>query len=114
MVFRRLSNPLGVGFNEVMAEMTEYEERLGPYSPKEAPNIQVANLQPHQWWSRVGGEALPKIAKSVLALMCSASLCERNWSMYLFFCAQQKPKSSWYKEGRGPHVYLHEYEVAPR
>ena len=25
-VFRRLSNPLGVGFNEVMAEMTEYEE----------------------------------------------------------------------------------------
>ena len=29
-VFRRLSNPLGVGFNEVMADMTEYEERLGP------------------------------------------------------------------------------------
>ena len=27
-VFRRLSNPLRVGFNEVMAEMTEYEERL--------------------------------------------------------------------------------------
>ena len=53
-MFRKLSNPLGVGFNEVMAEMTEYEERLGPYSPEEAPDIQVANLQPHQWWSRVG------------------------------------------------------------
>ena len=81
-VFRRLSNPLGVGFNEVMVEMTEYEERLGSYSPEEAPDIRVANLQPHQWWSRVGGEALPKIAKRVLALTCSASSCERNWSMY--------------------------------
>ena len=38
-VFCRLSNPLGVGFNEVMVEMTEYEERLGPYSPKEAFDI---------------------------------------------------------------------------
>ena len=83
-VFRRLSNPLGVGFNEVMAEMTKYEERLGPYSPEEALDIRVANLQPHQWWSRVGGEALPKIAKRVLALTCSASSCEPNWSMYSF------------------------------
>ena len=83
-VFCRLSNPLGVGFNEVMVEMIEYEERLGPYSPEEAPDIRVANLQPHQWWPRVGGEALPKIAKWVLALTCSASLCKRNWSMYSF------------------------------
>ena len=29
-VFCRLSNPLRVGINEVMAEMTEYEECLGP------------------------------------------------------------------------------------
>ena len=83
-VFRRLSNPLGVGFNEVMAEMTKYEERLGSYSPEEALDIRVANLQPHQWWSRVGGEALSKIVKRVLALTCSASLCEHNWSMYSF------------------------------
>ena len=84
MVFCRLSNPLGVGFNEMMAEMTEYEERLGPYSPEEALDIQVANLQPHQWWSRIGRKALPKIAKRVLALTCSTSSCERNWSMYSF------------------------------
>ena len=38
-VFRRLNTPLGVGFNEVMAEMTKYKERLGPYSPEEAPDI---------------------------------------------------------------------------
>ena len=83
-VFSRLSNLLGVEFNNVMAEMTEYEERLGPYSLEEAPDIRVANLQPHQWWSSIGGKALPKIAKRVLALTCSASLCERNWSMYSF------------------------------
>ena len=50
----------------------------------EAPDIRVANLQPHQWWSRIGREALPKIAKQVLALTCSASSCECNWSMYSF------------------------------
>ena len=83
-VVRRLSNPLRVGFNEVMAEMTKYEERLGPYSLEEAPDILVANLQPHQWWSRIGREALPKIAKRVLALTCSASSCEHNWNMYSF------------------------------
>ena len=84
MVFRRLSNPLGVGFNEVMTEMTEYEERLGLYSREEAPDIRIANLEPHQWWSKVGGEALPKIAKRVPALTCSASSCERSWTMYSF------------------------------
>ena len=38
-VFCRLNNPLRVGFNKVMAVMTEYEERLGPYSLEEAPDI---------------------------------------------------------------------------
>ena len=33
---------------------------------------------------------------------------------YVFFCAQQEPKSSWHKEGRGSRVHLHEYEVALR
>ena len=48
-VFCGWSDPLGVGFNEVMAEMIEYEEWLGSYSPEKAPNIRKANLQPHQW-----------------------------------------------------------------
>ena len=47
IVFYRWSNPLAVGFNKVMAEMTEYEEWFGPYSPEEAPDIWEANLQPH-------------------------------------------------------------------
>ena len=53
MVFCRQSNLFGVGFNEVMAKMIEYEEQLGLYSPEEALDIREANLQPHQWCSRV-------------------------------------------------------------
>ena len=83
-VFRRWSNLLGVEFNKVMAEMTEYEEWIGLYSPNKARDIWEANLQPHHWWSRIAGEALPKIAKQVLALICSSSSYECNWSMYSF------------------------------
>ena len=36
-VFRRLSHLLGVRFNEVMAEMTEYEECLGLNKPRRGP-----------------------------------------------------------------------------
>jgi hypothetical protein len=32
----------------------------------------------------MGGRALLKIAKRILSLTCSASSCERNWSMYSF------------------------------
>jgi hypothetical protein len=38
-VVRKLCTILGVGFNDAMAELTEYEERRGPYSPVEAPDI---------------------------------------------------------------------------
>jgi hypothetical protein len=81
---RKLCAILGVGSNDAMAELTEYEERRGPYSPVEAPDIREAYMEPHQWWHRVGGNALPKIAKCILSLTCSASSCERNWSMYSF------------------------------
>jgi hypothetical protein len=83
-VMQKLSGPLGVDFNEVMNELTQYEEQQGPYGPLEAPNICEGNLLPHQWWHRVSGNALPIIAKRILSLTCSASSCERNWSMYSF------------------------------
>jgi hypothetical protein len=83
-VVLKLCAILGVGFNDAMAELTEYEERRGPYSPVEAPDIREAHMEPHQWWHRVGGNALPKIAKRILLLTCSASSCERIWSMYSF------------------------------
>jgi hypothetical protein len=44
----------------------------------EAPDIQEAHMEPHQWWHRVGGNALPKIAKRILSLTCSTSSCERE------------------------------------
>jgi hypothetical protein len=83
-VVRRMCGPLGVTFEDVMLELTEYEERRGPYSPEETVDIRASGLLPHQWWNRIGGQALPIIAKRILALTCSASACERNWSMYSF------------------------------
>jgi hypothetical protein len=41
-------------------------------------------MEPYQWWHRVGGRTLLKIAKLILPLTCSISSCERNWSMYTF------------------------------
>jgi hypothetical protein len=75
-IVQKLSGPLGVDFNEVMNELTQYEEQQGPYGPLEAPNIHEGNLLLHQWWHRVCGNALPIIAKWILSLTCSASSCE--------------------------------------
>ena len=83
-VLRHLSRPLGVNYNVVMDELTQFEERTGPYGSLEAPDIRETRMLPHQWWQRVGGDALPVIAKRILSLTCSASSCERNWSMYSF------------------------------
>jgi hypothetical protein len=80
-VGHKISVVLGVRFDDAMAELTEYEERRGPYSPVEALDIRKANLEPHQWWHRIGGRALIKITKYILSLTCSASSCERSWSM---------------------------------
>jgi hypothetical protein len=43
-VVHKLCAILGVRFNDAMAELTEYEERRGPYSPVEAQDIQESNL----------------------------------------------------------------------
>jgi hypothetical protein len=83
-VMQKLSSPLVVDFNKVMNELTQYEEQQGPYGPLEAPNICEGILLPYQWWHRIGGNALPIIAKQILSLTCLASSCERNWSMYSF------------------------------
>jgi hypothetical protein len=79
-----------VRFNDAMAELTKYEERQGPYNLVEAPNIREAHMEPHQWWHRVGGSALSKKAKRILSLICSASSCERNWSMYSFVYSKSR------------------------
>jgi len=83
-VLRHLSACLGLNYNDVMDELTQFEERTGPYGPLEAPDIRETRMLPHQWWQRVGGDYLPLIAKRILSLTCSASSCERNWSMYSF------------------------------
>lgn len=84
-VLKKLSTPMGVVYEEVVTELIQFEEKTGPFNTNsEAPDPAECKLLPHQWWHRVGGNALPKIAKRILALTCSASSCERNWSMYSF------------------------------
>jgi hypothetical protein len=40
----------------------------------------------HKWWDAMGSgaKALQTIARCILGQVCSASACERNWSMYSF------------------------------
>lgn len=49
-VLNHLSEALELDINVVMDELTQFEERTGPYGPLEAPNIQETRLLPHQWW----------------------------------------------------------------
>lgn len=83
-VIRKMADNVGVRFDDVMLELQEFDEGTGPYSPNETPSIRDSNMLPHQWWHRVGDRALSKIAVRVLSLTCSASACERNFSMYSF------------------------------
>jgi hypothetical protein len=104
-VVRKLCAILEVRFNDAMAELTEYEEHRGPYSPVEAPDIREAHMELHQWWHRVGGNALPKIAKRILSLTCSASSCERNWSMYSFIHNKSRNRLGIDKAGALVYIY---------
>lgn len=63
-VLRHLSTPLGVDYNIVMDELTQFEERTGPYGPLEAPDIRKTRMLPHQWWQRVGGGCLACYSKT--------------------------------------------------
>jgi hypothetical protein len=83
-VVHKLCAVRGVRFNDAMAELIEYKECRGPYSPVEAPNIREVHMEPHQWWHRMNGKALPKITKRIMLLTYFAPSCERNWSMYSF------------------------------
>ncbi|MBE3102980.1 MAG: DUF domain-containing protein, partial [Bacilli bacterium] len=84
-VIRKLAPTLEVSIAVAMQELVQFEEKTGPFDPQlEVLAITETNLEPHQWWNHVGGDALPKIAKRIQGLTCSASSCERNWSMYSF------------------------------
>ena len=83
-VLTHLSGALGLDNNDVLVELVEFEEHIGPYSPLEAPDIWETRMLPHRWWQRIGGDALPLIATRILSLTYSASSCEGYWSMYSF------------------------------
>ena len=60
-VIRVVKDVLGVRFDDVLTELTEYDEGIGPYSSDLTPNLRETKMAPHQWWHRVADRALSKI-----------------------------------------------------
>ena len=69
---------------EVLNQYEDFLENRESFADSTDPSVHVAPL--HKWWDAMGGgaKALQTIAKRILAQVCSASACERNWSMYSF------------------------------
>ena len=69
---------------EVLSQYQDFLENRGPFADSTDPSVHVAPF--HKWWDAMGGgaKALQTIARRILAQLCSASACERNWSMYSF------------------------------
>ena len=69
---------------EVLNQYQDFLENRGPFADLTNPSVHVAPL--HEWWDAMGGgtKALQIITRRILAQVCFASTCERNWSMYSF------------------------------
>ena len=48
-VIRKMADSVGVDFDDVLAELTQFEKGTGLYSAVETPNIRVTQMLPHQW-----------------------------------------------------------------
>jgi hypothetical protein len=82
-VFRRLT-PDQDTYVQILHQYQDFLENRGPFADSIDPNVHAAPL--HEWWDAMGGgaKALQTIARRILAQVCSASACERNWSMYSY------------------------------
>ena len=69
---------------EVLNQYQDFLENQGSFADSTDSSVHVAPL--YEWWDAMGGgaNALQTIARRILAQVCSASACERNWSMYSF------------------------------
>lgn len=82
-VLRRLA-PDEDTYVQILHQYQDFLENRGPFADSTDPNVHAAPL--HEWWDAMGGgvKALQTIARRILAQVCSASACERNWSMYSY------------------------------
>ena len=76
--------PDDITYVEVLSQYQDFLENQGPFADSTDPSVHVALV--HEWLDAMGGgaKALQTIARRILAQVCSASACERNWSMYSF------------------------------
>jgi hypothetical protein len=71
-------------FLQALAEYHDFLENRGPFQGLTDPRRHDAPL--HEWWDAMGSgaKALQTIVRRILRQVCSASVCERDWSMYSF------------------------------
>ena len=71
-------------YMEVLNQYQDFLENRGPFADSTNPSVHVTSF--HEWCDAIGGgtKALQTIARHILAQVCSASACERNWSKYSF------------------------------
>jgi hypothetical protein len=69
---------------QILHQYQDFLENRGPFADSTDPSVHAAPL--HEWWDAMGGgaKALQTIARRILAQVCSASACERNWNMYSY------------------------------
>jgi len=46
-VIRKMNVSLGLSTNEAMTEFMEFEKKIGPFHPSEAPDVKHIKLNPH-------------------------------------------------------------------
>ncbi|XP_059305025.1 uncharacterized protein LOC132056725 [Lycium ferocissimum] len=69
--------------DKMSVELGKYRQADGTFGKESAIRARD-RLSPVEWWMQYGNHvpALQKFAIKVLSLTCSASGCERNWSVY--------------------------------
>ncbi|XP_057795979.1 uncharacterized protein LOC131012085 [Salvia miltiorrhiza] len=69
--------------DKILVEMASYKSRGGLFGSDFAER-QRKKIPPAQWWRMYGHSApnLQQLAIKILGLTCSASGCERNWSVF--------------------------------
>ena len=82
-VLRRLALDEDI-YVQILHQYQDFLENRGLFVDSTDPNVHTPPL--HEWWDAMGGgaKALQTISRHILAQVCSASACERNWNMYSY------------------------------
>lgn len=76
---------------KIIEQLEDYRSKMGAFG-REVVQEMAKTMPAHKWWSSHGGTTpeLQKLAVRVLAQVCSASSCERNWSAFDFIHTKKR------------------------